>query len=319
MRTILKYKKSLIALVLAVAAGAGLMTWRASSSPEPAYREETVSRGDLEVTILATGLVRPRNRLEIKPPIAGRVEQVLVREGQEVARGQLLAWMSSSERAALMDAARSKGPEELKRWEDLYRPTPVVAPLAGTVILRNAEPGQTFASTDAIIVMSDRLIVRAQVDETDIARARVRQAARITLDAYPDTTLPGVVEQIAFDAKAVNNVTTYEVDVLSEKIPPFMRSGMTANVSFVVDARRGVLLIPSEAIRTRGGKAQVLVAAAPDAEPIEKPIEFGLSDGKRTEVLSGLAEGDKILVPRLLKPSRTGDRSSPLAPQQRRR
>ena len=52
-------------------------------------------------------------------------------------KGQILAWMSSTERAALMDAARSKGPEEVSRWEELYRPTPILAPIRGTVISRN--------------------------------------------------------------------------------------------------------------------------------------------------------------------------------------
>ncbi len=106
----LTYKKTLAAVLLMLVVGGAYGIWRYTAEPAPAYRELTITRGDIDVTVLATGVVQPSNRLEIKPPIAGRVEQVLVNEGQHVRRGQVLAWMSSSERAALIDAARAKGP-----------------------------------------------------------------------------------------------------------------------------------------------------------------------------------------------------------------
>lgn len=315
----LTYKKTLVALVLMATAGGAYAIWRFSAESAPTYRELAVTRADIEVTVLATGVVQPSNRLEIKPPIAGRVEQVLVNEGQRVRRGQVLAWMSSSERAALIDAARAKGPEELKRWEELYRPTPIIAPINGTIILRTAEPGQTFQVQDAMLVMSDQLIVRAQVDETDIAQVKLRQPARITLDAYSDQPIEGKVDEIAFEAKAVSNVTSYGVDVLPAKVPPFMRSGMTANITFVVASRHDVLTVPAEAVRTRQGKARVLVPPdVPDGAPESRDLQLGVSDGRRTEVLAGLQEGDRVLAPLIPQGSRSSG-SSPLTPGFRRR
>src|SRR6185295_987790 len=100
----------------------------------------------------------PLNRVEIKPPIAGRVEKLLVDEGAKVEAGQILAWLSSSDRAAILDAARAKGPAELKRWEDAYRPTPISAPLGGVVILRNAVIGETVDPGTVLFAISDTLI-----------------------------------------------------------------------------------------------------------------------------------------------------------------
>lgn len=306
----LTYKKTLAAVLLMLVVGGAYGIWRYTAEPAPAYRELTITRGDIDVTVLATGVVQPSNRLEIKPPIAGRVEQVLVNEGQHVRRGQVLAWMSSSERAALIDAARAKGPEELKRWEELYRPTPIIAPIDGTIILRNAEPGQTFQVQDAMLAMSDHLIVRAQVDETDIALIKLRQPARITLDAYADKPIDGTVDEIAFEAKTVNNVTTYGVDVLPKNVPPFMRSGMTANISFIVTSRRDVLVVPAEAVQTRQGRSRVLVAAErAEDKPMLREVELGASDGRRTEVLAGLHEGDKVLAPQIPKGARASGSS----------
>lgn len=315
---VLQYKKTIAAALLLIAGVGGVYLWRASSDSAPAYREVRVTRGDIELSVLATGVVQPRNRLEIKPPIAGRVDEVLADEGQHVRKGQVLAWMSSSERAALLDAARAKGADELRRWEELYRATPVIAPLDGTLILRNAEPGQTFAATDAVFVMSDRLTVRASVDETDIAQVKLHQRASVTLDAYPETTLSGAVDQIAFDSKTVNNVTTYEVSVLPQKVPAFMRSGMTVNVSFDVRTKRDVLVVPAEAVLTRERETYVLMPAGERAAPREQPVQVGLSDGRRSEVLAGLADGDVVLVSGPLKLGKTNDRSSPLTPFRRR-
>ena len=305
----------IFAFLLLAAAGAYYYFAIAGRDAGPVYREVKVARGDLAVGVLSTGIVQPRNRLEIKPPIPGRVEQVLVQEGQQVARGTVMAWMSSSERAALLDAARAKGPEEVKRWEELYRATPILAPIHGTLILRNVEPGQSFTSADAVFVMSDRLIVNAQVDETDIARIKLRQAVHITLDAYPDTHFEGQVGQIAYDAKTVNNVTTYEVEVIPIRAPAFMRSGMTANVNFEVAKRRDVLLIPAESIRVRDGRSFVLRPAPGNgAKPVEQPVEIGLGDGKHSELISGVSDGDTLLAPSL----KTGKRNSagtPFAPK----
>ena len=212
-------------LLLAGGIAAALWLWNSDGKPVPEYRPVQATRGDIEMTVLSTGIVQPRNRLEIKAPIPGRVEQVLVEEGQYVKRGTVLAWMSSTERAALLDAARAKGAEEVQRWEELYRATPILAPIEGTLILRNVEPGQSFTSTDAVFVMSDRLIVVAQVDETDIGLIRLKQPARIELDAYPGRHFDGRVEQIAYDAKTVSNVTTYAVDVLPGRRPRCRRRG----------------------------------------------------------------------------------------------
>ncbi len=161
-----------------------------------------------------------------------------------------------------------------------------------------------------MLAMSDHLIVRAQVDETDIALIKLRQPARITLDAYADKPIDGTVDEIAFEAKTVNNVTTYGVDVLPKNVPPFMRSGMTANISFIVTSRRDVLVVPAEAVQTRQGRSRVLVAAErAEDKPMLREVELGASDGRRTEVLAGLHEGDKVLAPQIPKSARASGSS----------
>jgi macrolide-specific efflux system membrane fusion protein len=284
--------------ILALLTAGGIWFGTGSNKSTIQYETSVIVRGDIETYVDASGTVQPQNRLEIKAPIAGRMDEVLVDEGQNVKKGQILAWMSSTERAALLDAARSSSEENVKEWEKLYRPTPVVAPLSGTIISRKVEPGQTFTASDAILIMSDRLTVKAKVDETDIASITVGKNANITLDAYPETKIPAIVDQIAFEATTVNNVTTYIVDVLPGNVPEFMRSGMTANVTFTLETRTNVLLVPNEAIKYKEKIAYVLVPSK-NSNPLEKEITIGITNGRDTEVLSGVNENDKILSPKL--------------------
>ncbi|MBU0714144.1 MAG: efflux RND transporter periplasmic adaptor subunit [Verrucomicrobia bacterium] len=311
----------IIGIILVAGIAGTVWFWRARAVEIPQYQEVRVERDSLKTFVLTTGMAQPQNRLEIKSPVAGRVEEALVREGDKVRKGQILAWMSSTERAALMDAARAKGATELAHWEQLYKPTPLVAPLDGDIIARKIEPGQTVTASDILYVMSDRLIIEAQVDETDIGRIVVGQTADITLDAYPQDVIPGKVDQIAYEAKTVNNVTTYMVDVLPGKVPSFLRSGMTANIKVLTAATNGVLVLPSEAVHMETNQAVVWrTNPANRNKPLSVPIVTGLSDGKKVEICSGLQEDDSVLVKGTFKlETKEDNQKNPFSPFGRRR
>lgn len=305
-------KRNLIIIFSVIfALGGSYLIWKKLIANKVSYEEILVEKGDISLLILSNGTVQPENRLEIKPPVPGRVEQVLVQEGEKVTKGQILAWMSSNERAALIDAARSQGKKELKRWEQLFRPTPVIAPIDGTIILRNVEEGQSFTTTEPIMVMSDRLTVKAQVDETDMAFIKLKQDAEIILDAYSSAKIEATVDEIAFEAKTINNVTTYVVDVLPKITPDFMRSGMTANVTFFIETKTGVTLIPTEAIKMDQEAPTVLIRDL-EGNIADKKIQLGISDGKKTEVIGGLKPGDLVLKEK--KVSKSSNTSNPFSP-----
>lgn len=256
-----------------------------------------VKTGRIESSIPSTGTVMPRNRLEIKPPVAGRIESVLVKEGQRIQKGQILAWMSSQERVTLIDAARAGGEAELKRWEEMYKPTPIVAPINGFIIQRDVEVGQSFGSSDTVLVMADRLIVKSQVDETDIGRIHVNQSASIVLDAYPKDIIKGIVEHIAYESKVVSNVTVYEVNVIPRSVPAFFRAGMSATVNFSLAEKDNTLLVPTRAIRKRGNNAYAFKVNGNSDTPVPIQVNTGLEDKENTEIISGLSAGDKIMIP----------------------
>ncbi|MFA5687643.1 MAG: efflux RND transporter periplasmic adaptor subunit [Kiritimatiellales bacterium] len=298
-------KKFILFLILLGFAGGG--TWyyfqqkkaKEAKAAQNKFTPAAVTLRTLNRTVESTGTVSPENRLQIKPPIAGRLEKLLVDEGEDVVQGQLIAWVSSTERASLLDIARATSEEELKYWEEIYKATPLLSPLSGTVIVRNLEPGQTVTASDAVIVIADRLIVVGQVDETDIGSIVPGQTVNIQLDAYPDSAFQGKVDSIAYDSKMVSNVTMYEVDVRPENIPDFARSGMTATLTFIIERREKVPVVPTSAIQFRDRRNVVLIPAADGAEPGAVPVRTGISENSFTEILEGLEPGDAILVPQL--------------------
>lgn len=246
--------------------------------------------------ISTTGTVKPKNRLEINPTIAGRVESVLVVEGQHVNRGQTMAWMSSTERASLIDAARTQGDKELKYWESVYRPTPVVAPISGTVIVRSIEPGQTVTTSTVMLVLADRLVVKANVDETDIGSVKLGMRAELSLDSYPDVKVSGKVHHIAYESTVTNNVTMYVVDIAPDTIPQVFRSGMSATINIIETEKPNALLVPMSAVTMEGNYNYVLVETGKGAQPRRQNVTLGIVDNTMVEIVSGLTGNERLVV-----------------------
>ncbi len=291
-----KLKLFIIILIVLAAAGFVIARLKQKNSSEEVIKEITPVFGEIKTLVSCTGTVLPQNRLEVKPPVGGRIEKILVHEGEKVKTGQILAWMSSTERAALLDAARGQGEETLKYWEEAYKPIPLPAPIDGEVIVATTQPGQTVTTADAVVVLSDHLIVRAQVDETDIGKISKGMEAYITLDAYPDTKIKARVEHIYYESQTVNNVTIYPVDLLPQEVPAFFRSGMNATVDFITQDKKGILVVPVTAVHNENGKSYVLVKQKNSREPVKVRVELGISDDKNVEVVSGVNEEDRIMV-----------------------
>jgi membrane fusion protein, macrolide-specific efflux system len=282
-----------LTLAVCLLAALGIIAWIVlrSYADQPVYDYLKVERGPMRVTLRESAVIEPEHRLTVTPPIPGRVDSINVANGAAVKQGQVLAWISSTERAALMDAARATGGKEVDFWQDIYKPAPLIAPLDGHIISTAVVPGQVVVTAETVFTMSDHLIVQVNMDETDLNHVSLGQTAEITFDSFPDAHLTGKVHEIAFDSTTVNNVTTYVVNIYLDSIPDYIRSGISANVFLLVSNRKDVLRIPTDAITPEGN---VLVVQAQGQPPVAQSVKVGESDGSWTEVLSGLNEGDWI-------------------------
>ncbi len=285
-------------LVLVLAGAAFLWTgWaRKNAAAKDGTRVIHVKNGTIETFISTTGTVLPKNRLEIRPPVNGRVEQILVQEGGLVKAGEIVAWMSSTDRAALLDAARGKSDASLAYWNDVYKPIALVAPINGQVIVATMQPGQTLTTADAVLVLSDKLIFRAQVDETDIGKIATGQEASVTLDAYQDTKIKASVEHIYYESKTVNNVTIYDVDLAAAELPAFCRSGMNVTIDFRNQYKENIPTLPVNAVHKDKVGSFVLLKDPETSQPLRRTVTVGITDDTRVEIVSGLTDEDEVLV-----------------------
>ena len=318
----MRNKKWKIGLALVIAVGLAVIFVIILKQKQPATASIKLispAYGTIQTSITTTATVTPENRLAIKPPVNGRVDKILVKEGDYVKVGQTLALMSSTERATVLDSARAQNKEQLAYWEEVYKPTPLLSPINGQVIVQTVQPGQTVTTSDAVTVLSDRLIVQAQVDETDIGKILVGQKAVISLDAYPDTKVQGTVDHIYYESTIINNVTIYEVNILPKKVPVIFRSGMSANVDIIEQSKENILMIPLEAVKQDAEGSFVLISQVNGEKPVKRGVQLGIADDKNVEVVSGLETQDTIVIStQAYQPSKdTGSGTNPFMPGRR--
>jgi HlyD family secretion protein len=184
--------------------------------------------------------------------------------------------------------------------------TTVVAPRDGVVTLKYLEEGtiippgtSTFAQGTSLVQISDitTLFVECAVDEADIASVRKGQAVRVTVEAYPRARIEGVVDRVSPSAITTNNVTAVKVRV---KINPGFREpllpGMNATCEFLTLQKPDVLIVPSQAVKREGGKTIVKVKGPTPGQVVSREVELGDSGNDGYEVISGLKEGEEVVV-----------------------
>lgn len=186
--------------------------------------------------------------------------------------------------------------------------TNIVSPVDGTVVSRNVNVGQTvaasFSTPTLFLIATDltRMQVDTNVSESDIAGVKEGAPASFTVDAYPRRVFRGVVAQVRIAPVSVQNVITYDVVIAVPNPDLLLRPGMTATARIVKAEARGVLRVPSAALRfTPAGSAKpgrgrfVWVQRAGQLSAI--PVGVGLDDDSFAEIRSGeLKEGDRVVT-----------------------
>lgn len=148
----------------------------------------------------------------------------------------------------------------------------------------------------------------ADVDEADIGGVKVGQRVTFTVDAYPDDTFQGYVTQVRQEATTTNNVVTYEVVISAPNNDLKLKPGLTANVNIYTNETKGVLSVPSKALRytpekeTVGGRKIKDVTAKNKVWTLEgntlvaHSVNIGVTDGTHTQILSGIKKGQKVIT-----------------------
>lgn len=198
----------------------------------------------------------------------------------------------------------------LERSETALREATIRCPMDGVVLVRSKEVGDGVSSiltaggnATQILTLGDlsEMYVEARVDEVDLGRIRTGMSAVVTVDAHRGRELAGEVLRIAPAGSVdANGIVTFEVRVSVEDPDGLLKPDMTADAKLVVARRDGVPVLPQRALRRGAGGAWLVDRVTGSGEELaleEVRVELGLSDGLVTEIASGLAPGDRVLVP----------------------
>jgi HlyD family secretion protein len=195
----------------------------------------------------------------------------------------------------------------LNQFEEQLGYTTIVAPMDGVILSRDVEIGDAVSSilvlgSTATLVMTEgdinEVYVQGKVDEADIAHVYMGQPARIKVESFRDRVFNGKVTKISPMGVEKDNVTTFEVRVSINNPGGELKANMTANAEILLDEHKGVLTVPENAVIYDNQKnAAVEVPDKKQKEGKRKvQIKVGLSNGSVTEVLSGLKEGEQVVL-----------------------
>jgi len=195
----------------------------------------------------------------------------------------------------------------LKQLEEQLSYTTIVAPMDGVILSRDVEIGDAVSSilvlgSTATLIMTEgdttQVYVQGKVDEADIAHVYMGQAARIKVESFRDRIFNGKVTKIAPLGVEKDNVTTFEVRVSIDNPGGELKANMTANAEILLDEHKNVLMVPENAITYDNQKNSfVNVPDRNQKDGFRKvPVKIGLSNGSVTELVSGLKEGDQVVL-----------------------
>jgi len=196
----------------------------------------------------------------------------------------------------------------VERAEEELANATIRAPIRATVLTRDVEIGSPVSSilnlgANATLVMTlgdiERVFVRGRVDESDIGQVRLGQAARITTESFPERVFDGRITQISPIGVDRDNVTTFEVEASIDNPGQELKANMTANAEIILEQFTGALLVPEAAVVYDPQRRTFvdLVDPAADEGRRRVPVEAGYGNGTTIQILGGIEEGDRVVLP----------------------
>lgn len=282
------------------------------------------TRGEAVQAIYATGTVEAGITVRIAPQVSGRLVELRADEGDAVKAGQVLARFDDSDvRASLselqararyaeqqfqrvealsgrgyvsadqlqqaranLDAARAS----LQRMSEQQKLMTLKAQVDGRIIRRDGEVGDFIPVNQPVFYLARGQVpprIDADVDEEDIAQVKIGQDVLIRADAFPEKTFIGRVTEITPKGDPV--ARSYRVRVGLPADTPLM-IGMTAETNIIIARRANAVLVPSTALNGDG------VWLLRDDHVVQQKVTVGARGPERTEILSGIADQDRVLV-----------------------
>ncbi|WP_370439221.1 efflux RND transporter periplasmic adaptor subunit [Microvirga sp. TS319] len=316
----MKISRVLLVLVLLLAVAAAY--WRFARPPQ--VTTVAPGRGDAAEIVYATGVVEPRTWAKVTPLLRERIVELCNCEGETVEKGAVLARLDDRQAQATLAELRARQKSSAADYDrmaalverrvaseqaldrarsDLGQVQALIAgqetrlesyvlraPMNGVVLRQDGEVGEVAEPGTVLFWVGEPkpLWVVADVNEEDIPRVAVGQRAVLKSDAFPDRILEAHVDSVTPKGDPV--AKTYRVRLALPDTTP-LRIGMTVEVNVVARVSANALLVPTNALR---GSTLVVVQ---NGTARRRDVTIGIRGASRTQVLSGLDETERVIVP----------------------
>ncbi len=186
----------------------------------------------------------------------------------------------------------------------------VRAPFPGTLSVVNVKKGDSIsAGTSVATLITTTQLAEISMNEVDVAKIKIGQKATLTFDAVPDLSVTGVVAEIDSVGTVSQGVVTYNVKISFDTQDVRIKPSMSVSAAIITNIKQDVLVAPNSAIKSQNGQSYVEEFTSPlplptdggigsisKVAPTKIPVEVGLSNDSETEIVSGINEGDEIVV-----------------------
>lgn len=196
---------------------------------------------------------------------------------------------------AIQQAAVQQAEQSVKQAQLNLDNATLKAPFGGVITKINIVPGSAGTGAAMSLVDRDPLHVELRLSENDVVQAARDQNVKLSIDSINNWSADGKVTFISPVSSVSNGVVTYQVRVDFADVDPRVKVGMTSNVDIIVAQKDNVLTVPNSALLPSGSGRVVQVLDA-QGKTQDIPVETGISDGVKTEIISGVQEGQQILA-----------------------
>ena len=229
----------------------------------------------------------------------GIVKNIYVSEGEKVNKGQLILELNNSDLTSKIESQRINIKQiefKLNEARSKLNDSTVYSPMNGTIQKLYVSEGEelTFNKSIASIINLKDLETVISVNKEDLSKVDLGQNVIITSKDIPKEKFNGKISKISLDGRSIDNEIKYDVTIKIDYSPK-LKPTMNVDVDIISEEKKGVLVLPIEAVKYTNGEFTVKLDAPEEENYIISPIEVGLITDEYVEVLSGIKEGDKVI------------------------
>jgi len=282
----------------------------AQQAADAQYQKSRVEAEGPEVEFARRSYQRAQSLFERRLVAQSQLEEARTALDQAENRKRAAESQLLIAKARVSEAAANVAQAEatVERAEEELANATIRAPIRGRILARDVEIGSPVSSilnmgsaATPVVTMGDisHVFVRGKVDETEIGSLRLNQPARITVETFKGKVFHGKVTQISPMGVERDNVTNFEVRVSIDNPGKELKANMTANAEIVLEEHANALILPEAAVSYDAQKHAFVEIAAPGTKSGRKktPVTLGVGNGTKIQVLDGVGEGDKVILP----------------------